>query len=235
MSSVKLKHSSGNGTIINAPAANPSADITLKVPSTTGSAGQVLSVASANHSSTNAELEWAAAGGTGRKVLEQFYSPCDGSVIAASAGNITIGDVDAAVDQTTSYVDIPGSSITYTPPTGATQVIYEYRFHWGAGDSIPLFNMKLSLAGTEVSEARSTQYAANRDQEVYFKWAFNIGGSGVDATGRVASWSSGKEIKLQGREYGASNEVTLFKIYYWDGSTNQAIFTRPSVGITAIG
>ncbi len=62
MSSLKLKHSSGNGTVINAPAANPSADITLKVPSTTGSAGQVLKVASANHSSTNAELEWAAGG-----------------------------------------------------------------------------------------------------------------------------------------------------------------------------
>ena len=57
---VKLKHASGNGTVIGAPAANPSADITLKAPSTTGSAGQVLKVASANHSSTNAELEWAA-------------------------------------------------------------------------------------------------------------------------------------------------------------------------------
>ena len=65
MSSVKLKHSSGNGTIINGPVANPSADITLKVPSTTGSAGQVLSVATANHSATNAELEWAAGGGGG--------------------------------------------------------------------------------------------------------------------------------------------------------------------------
>ena len=58
MSSVNLKHSSGNGPKITGPAANPSADITLKVPSTTGSAGQYLKVATANHSSTNAELEW---------------------------------------------------------------------------------------------------------------------------------------------------------------------------------
>jgi len=62
MSKVKLKHASGNSTSVAAPAANPSADITLKVPSTTGSAGQVLKVASANHSSTNAELEWASGG-----------------------------------------------------------------------------------------------------------------------------------------------------------------------------
>jgi len=60
MSQIKLLHSSGNGTILNSPAANPSSDVTLKLPSTTGSAGQVLKVASANHSSTNAELEFAA-------------------------------------------------------------------------------------------------------------------------------------------------------------------------------
>ena len=60
MASVKLKHTSGNGTILHSPAANPSSDVTLKLPSTTGSAGQVLKVASANHSSTNAELEFAA-------------------------------------------------------------------------------------------------------------------------------------------------------------------------------
>ena len=62
MASIKLKHASGNSTILNSPAANPSADVTLKLPSTTGSAGQVLQVASANHSATNAELEFAAAG-----------------------------------------------------------------------------------------------------------------------------------------------------------------------------
>jgi len=61
MSSIKLKHASGNSTILNSPAANPSSDVTLKLPSTTGSAGQVLKVASANHSSTNAELEFGTA------------------------------------------------------------------------------------------------------------------------------------------------------------------------------
>ena len=69
MASINLKHTSGNGTILNSPAANPSSDITLKLPSTTGSAGQVLKVASANHSSTNAELEFGAEGASG-KILQ---------------------------------------------------------------------------------------------------------------------------------------------------------------------
>ena len=65
MASIKLKHASGNSTILNSPAANPTNDVTLKLPSTTGSAGQVLTEASANHSSTKAELEFAAASGGG--------------------------------------------------------------------------------------------------------------------------------------------------------------------------
>jgi len=77
MSSLKLKHSSGNGTIINAPAANPSADITLKVPSTTGTAGHYLKVASANHSSTNAELEWAAVATGGLTDADQWRITSD--------------------------------------------------------------------------------------------------------------------------------------------------------------
>ena len=59
-----------------------------------------------------------------RMVLEQFYTPCDGSVIATSAGNITVGDVDAVQSLTTTHTDVTGSSITYTPPAGTTQVIY---------------------------------------------------------------------------------------------------------------
>ena len=68
MSQIKLLHSGGNGAILSSPAANPSSDVTLKLPSTTGSAGQVLKVASANHSSTNAELEFAA--DVGGKLLQ---------------------------------------------------------------------------------------------------------------------------------------------------------------------
>ena len=70
MSQIKLLHSGGNGAILSSPAANPSSDVTLKLPSTTGSAGQVLKVASANHSSTNAELEFAA--DVGGKLLQQL-------------------------------------------------------------------------------------------------------------------------------------------------------------------
>ncbi len=86
MASIKLKHTSGNGTIIHSPAANPSSDVTLKLPSTTGSAGQVLSVSSANHSATNAELEFAAAvGGKVLRVESNTYTSVVGFSVASQA------------------------------------------------------------------------------------------------------------------------------------------------------
>ena len=93
MASIKLKHTSGNGTILNSPAANRSSDITLKLPSTTGSAGQVLQVASANHSSTNAELEFAASSGT------TINNNADNRIITGSGtANTLEGEANATFD-----------------------------------------------------------------------------------------------------------------------------------------
>ena len=44
MSSIKLPHSGGGSMSIGAPDTNPSGDLTLTLPSTIGSAGQVLGV-----------------------------------------------------------------------------------------------------------------------------------------------------------------------------------------------
>ena len=104
MGAIKLKHTSGNGTILNSPAANPSSDITLKLPSTTGSAGQVLSVASANHSATNAELEFVAAGGG--KLLK--YETTAYSTQVSHSG--------------TSYVDT-GLSRTIQPSAASSKIL----------------------------------------------------------------------------------------------------------------
>jgi len=106
-SSIKLKHASGNGTSFHSPASNPSSDITLKVPSTTGSAGQVLKVASANHSSTNAELEWAAAG------VDGISSSADATAITIdSSERVGINDTNPT-EGTTSIIQ-HDSSVTTT-------------------------------------------------------------------------------------------------------------------------
>ena len=120
MASVKLKHASGNSTILDSPAANPSSDVTLKLPSTTGSAGQVLSVASANHSSTNAELEFVAAGGG--KLVRQPIQSVKTDKSSYSTSSSTVSD---------SYFDISGLSITFTPNSG-TKCLVSYTVAMGS-------------------------------------------------------------------------------------------------------
>tara|TARA_R100000734_G_scaffold6489_1_gene5457 strand:+ start:197 stop:1075 length:879 start_codon:yes stop_codon:yes gene_type:complete len=129
MASIKLKHSSGNSTVLNSPAANPSADITLKLPSTTGSAGQVLTVATANHSSTNAELEFATASGGISDVVSDTTPQLGGNLDLNSknitgTGNINItGSITASGSlSVSSGVSTLGGS--YVQGTGDGLLIY---------------------------------------------------------------------------------------------------------------
>ena len=227
---LKLNGSSSGSVSIDAPASTTSgADITFKLPVADGTSGQVL------QTDASGQLSFTGNGGSGRKVLEQFYTPCDGSVIATSAGNVTVANVSSAMTADTSYVDLTGSPITYTPPSGATQVIYDFNYHISGVDSTPLYHMKLFLDGTEVVYARNTYYQDLYDGgRKHFKWGFNIGGSADANVGRVASWSSGKEIKLQWREYNSTSEPKFHETYYFDASTSSQ-FSIPCIGITAIG
>tara|TARA_R100001594_G_scaffold38149_1_gene68947 strand:- start:136 stop:756 length:621 start_codon:yes stop_codon:yes gene_type:complete len=169
-----------------------------------------------------------------RMILEQFFCPCDGSVIATANGNITITDKDDAQTLTTSYADVVGSVISYQPPTGTTQVIYEYQFSGLRVDSVPQAHLKMFIDSDEVTDSRYTISADHLEAVWQFKWGINIGGSAVTATGRQASWSSAKTLKLQVRDYSATQDGKLNETYKHDGSTS-SVFFRPSIGITAIG
>ena len=112
MASIKLKHTSGNGTILHSPAANPSSDVTLKLPSTSGTAGQVLKVASANHSSTNAELEFAA--DSGGKLLQVVSHDLSSSFTTTA----------------TTTTDVTGFSKAITPTAAGSKIKVTFSFDY---------------------------------------------------------------------------------------------------------
>ena len=227
---LKLNGATSGSVSIDAPASTTGgADVTFKLPVADGTSGQVL------QTDASGQLSFTGNGGSGRKVLEQFYTPCDGSTIATSAGDVTVQNVTGVMTNTTSYADATGSVITYTPPSGATQVIYEYEFTFDVVDNFNIGHFKAFIGGTEITNSRWTQGADNRfETRVHFKWGINIGGSTTDATGRQASWTSGKELKVQCRDYGTGDEMKLHQTYYWDGAYGSQ-FSQPCVGITAIG
>jgi hypothetical protein len=64
------------------------------------------------------------------QIIEYLSSPCDGSSVTVGSGTYTFQNVTGVQTGTDSYVDITGSSLAYTPPTGTTRVKYIFEYNW---------------------------------------------------------------------------------------------------------
>ena len=121
---------------------------------------------------------------------------------------------------TTSYVDITGSSITYTPATGASYIVYECSFVMCADsdNENPLFAFKFMIDGT---------ITKSQDSYAPYMWGNNDLWSGPRLGHKMmysaSGWTSDKVVKMQARDYGGSNNAQLFSSFYdyltADGST----------------
>ena len=192
-----------------------------------GTAGQVLK------SNGDAPPTWS---GGSQRVLEVVASPCDGSTIATSNGNVTFQNVTAQQNLSTTYADVNGSVITYQPPAGTTQVIYEMSMQvTNHDDAVSIGHFRFYVDGTEVAYHRRNASSEDIDNFVNFKYIINIGGSANTNTGRIASWSNAKQMKMTAREYHATNNaISIHTTDHWNGSgSNQ--FSQPLLQITAIG
>ena len=220
MSQLKLTADGGGGTVaIKGPASTTGNNaFELTVPG--NSNGKILTSTS----------------GSSIQVLEQFYSVCDGSVIATSAGNLTLPSVTALQNCTTTFETITGSEISYTPPSGTTQVIYTLQFAMVGYDNHGIFNGAFYVDGTEATDAQFTQRTgyAYYDNLLTFTWGINIGGSTTAASGRLASWTSAKTLLMKARESNSSYEVDLHVVRNYAGSSANQV-RKPCIGITAIG
>ena len=67
-------------------------------------------------------------------VIETINLPCSGQSQTVKSGTYTTENVIAIQNLTTSFADITGSSITYTPPATATRVVYSFTFQNSFGD-----------------------------------------------------------------------------------------------------
>ena len=168
-------------------------------------------------------------------VLETIPMLCDGGSYTGISGTYTPTNVTAAQPLTTTYTDLNGSVIDYTPPTGTVTVVYEFTMLHSVIDAHAIGHYKFFIDGTEVTNARkNVATSGNPEIPVVMRYIIPIGGTADSATGRQASWSGAKTLKMQGREYGSSNEATLFVTQYWDGA-GSAQFSQPTLTITAIG
>ena len=155
--------------------------------------------------------------------------------MTVGSGTYTAQDVTAAQVTTTSYVDLSGSLIAYTPPSGTQAVIYQFNYGYSYQDGNHMSHIKFFIDSDEVTNARrmtaESVYLTNMPT---FRWIITIGDGNETATGKLASWGSAKTLKLSIRAYNTSLEQTLHRTQYWDGTTGLHLMV-PTLTLTAIG
>jgi hypothetical protein len=167
------------------------------------------------------------------QIIEYLSSLNDGSVMSGESSTYTAANVTAQVGTTTSYADVPGSTINYTPPSAATRIIYQFHFssYWTT-TAHSIQDFKFFIDGVEVLYARHNRSSTYYEDREKFEWIIPIGGVANTNTGRQATWTSAKILKLQTRRH-ATNSQDLFGTVYWDGGgSNQ--FNKPHITIMAI-
>ena len=173
--------------------------------------------------------------GLTNNIREQFFYPCNGEQITTASGaSLTFSNVTGVQTGTTTWTDLTGSSITYTPPTGTKTVIYKFVFNSARdADALGISNFRLYVDSDEVVYARWSYSGDKIGGLVNLEWPIRIGGTADTNTGRVASWTSNKTIKLQYRESTSTSESKAHQTRYWDGGAADT-FVIPRIGITAL-
>lgn len=177
----------------------------------------------------------------GSNIIEVISGTCDGRSITVGSGTYTLSDVTAYQDLSTSYADVTGSSISYTPPANAKHVLYRFDFEWDATGSTGISHFKLMIDNTEVVPAYkciSDNYSGSHNHhhghhmESMF-YNFDLTASSDDAAnGKFASWTTAKTIKVQAREYNSTYQAAVHhNVYYSTFSSSQ--YTRPTLTIKA--
>ena len=180
------------------------------------------------------------------EVIETIAAVCDGRTVSVQSGNYTITNVTAIQDATTSWADMNGSAINYTPPAGTRQLVYTYRFQWDCTSLSGISHFRTVVDGVTVIPSQTTlcsNYASTNWHHAQFNWTigytFDLNASpAIVNQGQFSanSWTSPKIIKTQFREYGGGYEVRIHANTWWDGSSSTSAneLVKPQLFIQAI-
>lgn len=173
-------------------------------------------------------------------ILEVVQGTCDGRSITVGSGTYTLGNVTTYQNLSTSYVDITGSSLSYTPPSNAKYVSYLFNFMWDSTDHSGISHFALYVDNTRIhgsgktfacNYSGSSHHHGNNTNFIYY--VFDLTASSDDAVnGKFASWTSPKALKVMGREYSTTYEAAVhYNVYYSTIGFSQ--YSKPNLTITA--
>ena len=175
-------------------------------------------------------------------IKEMLTGVCNGGSQTVSSGTYTFPNVTAVQNLTTSYADVTGSTIAYTPPSGTTRVRYDFEMKLKSSALSGITHYRFYIDGVEVTAARTTRnysYSASNQGNLLqtFSWIIDCNASSDSAAdGAFTSWTSAKTMKWTAREYSTSYQMTLHSNMWFDGvnATGDTLINQPILTITAI-
>ena len=122
------------------------------------------------------------------QVLETLAGVCDGRSVTVESGTYTLSNVTAYQDTTGTWEDVPGSSISYKPPSGTKQVIFEFHIslssHNAHGRCLLLF--KLLIDGNSItSQNQEWQERQGVGGTMFYRGQIDITGTDDIANGNT--------------------------------------------------
>lgn len=172
-------------------------------------------------------------------VLEHLEGYCDGRTV----GGVVFPTVSSWINfATTTYADVAGSTITYTPPAEATTVIYKFTFSFFGSTNGGISHWRSYIDTDEVTIGRTTLAANYQTSNLHdhriqtLTLPISVGDTQDVANGKLSSWTTPKTIKIMARAYTSDYYFSLHKNNWWDGTgalgSNQ--IRIPTLSITAI-
>jgi len=177
-------------------------------------------------------------------LLEMIQYVPDGRTFQGVSNNYTAPTMSNYQETTTSYVDLQGSNITYTPPDGTRYIRYEYngRIH-SINARSGISHFRLYVDGTEVDTAYknfSSQYYSTYGYAgfpICLAYSFDLTAASDDiANGKVSNWTGAKEIKWRVRGYNSTYDAARLNHNYWrdgTGASGASLWNYPLLTVTA--
>ena len=173
-------------------------------------------------------------------VLQEIHGICDGRTVSG----VTLPTCSGVQALTTTFTDITGSEISYTPPAGTTNVIYILDFHWQSEGRSGISHYSFFIDGTEatiIQRSQASAYGSSTHgcQRQHYEYPILIDSSlAADdiANLKLKSWTSARALKMQAREYNSSYQADLHNNKYWNGTgaSGDQVFAKPTMTIKAI-
>jgi len=181
------------------------------------------------------------------EIIEQLTAPCDGRTVTGIERSYTWPNVTGRyTSSSTSYADLPGSSISYTAPAGTKKVIYDFYFKFGDRGYGGISHHEFHLAGSAVTSRRGRRTLTfsydnnNQHAELMIHMNYVIEKAASDDVDnlKLANLETANTYKIRSRNYDGGYMFEAHKNTWWNGtgaSGDDQQIVVPTLTMTAIG